>query len=222
MSVSGGFRSVTSGLPHRHLRAAVPDRLRPRARPGGALRALAFSQDRARTRTGSIPRALAALMRWRGPSREPSDDAGSAAVQSGVPAQAAQPPGVITGHHIAASQVNVVMAPADGRHRWPQTYPSRPPHGLFAVLQLNSDSHLMLSDIRRAERQPGSPAAVPILARLSAIDAELAARTARQGDGGSPRGSVICLCSCGFGTDDRAWFDGHLFEHPGHHQRPQR
>jgi hypothetical protein len=70
--------------------------------------------------------------------------------------------------------------------------------------------------------RPGSPAAVPILARLSAIDAELAARAVRRGAGGSPSGSVILLCWCGFGTDDRAWFDGHLFGHPGHHQRPQR
>jgi hypothetical protein len=29
----------------------------------------------------------------------------------------------------------------------------------------------------------------------------------------------VYLCSCGFATDDPDWFDGHLFEHPGHHQR---
>jgi len=31
---------------------------------------------------------------------------------------------------------------------------------------------------------------------------------------------VIYLCSCGFGTDDREWLQGHLSEHPGHHERP--
>jgi hypothetical protein len=56
---------------------------------------------------------------------------------------------------------------------------------------------------------PGSPARVPILAHLNAIDAELAER---------PAG--IRLCSCGFATDDRDWLDGHLFEHPDHNERP--
>lgn len=55
---------------------------------------------------------------------------------------------------------------------------------------------------------PGSPVRGPIAARLAAIDAELAGRRIR-------------LCSCGFATDDGHWFDGHLFEHPGHHERPQ-
>ncbi len=31
---------------------------------------------------------------------------------------------------------------------------------------------------------------------------------------------MIYLCSCGFGTDDRQWLQGHLSEHPGHHERP--
>jgi len=31
---------------------------------------------------------------------------------------------------------------------------------------------------------------------------------------------VIWLCSCGFGTDDREWLQGHLFDYPGHHERP--
>jgi hypothetical protein len=30
---------------------------------------------------------------------------------------------------------------------------------------------------------------------------------------------IIYLCSCGFGTDDPDWLDGHLHEHPGHYQR---
>jgi hypothetical protein len=30
---------------------------------------------------------------------------------------------------------------------------------------------------------------------------------------------MIRLCSCGFGTDDDYWFDGHLYEHPDHHER---
>jgi hypothetical protein len=30
---------------------------------------------------------------------------------------------------------------------------------------------------------------------------------------------MIYLCSCGFSTDDREWLQGHLFEHPGHHER---
>lgn len=68
--------------------------------------------------------------------------------------KAAQPSGLIPGHHIATGQVDVVMTPADRRHRWPKAYPSRPPQGLFAILQLNRNGHLMLSDIRRAERQP--------------------------------------------------------------------
>jgi len=32
---------------------------------------------------------------------------------------------------------------------------------------------------------------------------------------------MIYLCSCGFATDDPKWLDGHLFQHPGHHERPQ-
>ena len=32
---------------------------------------------------------------------------------------------------------------------------------------------------------------------------------------------MIYLCSCGFATDDREWFDGHLSTHPGHQTRPQ-
>ena len=47
--------------------------------------------------------------------------------------------------------------------------------------------------------RPDSPARGPILAYLGAIDAELAARRSR-----GQRG--ISLCSCGFGTDDPAWF----------------
>jgi hypothetical protein len=31
---------------------------------------------------------------------------------------------------------------------------------------------------------------------------------------------MICLCSCGFATDDREWLEDHLFEYPGHHERP--
>ena len=30
---------------------------------------------------------------------------------------------------------------------------------------------------------------------------------------------MIRLCSCGFGTDDDSWMDGHLWEYPGHHER---
>lgn len=80
-------------------------------------------------------------------------------------------------------------------------------------------SGLTAAELERAGRDlrvslamaaPGSPVSVPILARLSAIDAELAARTAG-----------IRVCSCGFACDDRAWFDGHLFGHPGHAERPQ-
>jgi hypothetical protein len=29
----------------------------------------------------------------------------------------------------------------------------------------------------------------------------------------------IRLCSCGFAADDETWFSGHLFDHPGHHER---
>jgi hypothetical protein len=30
---------------------------------------------------------------------------------------------------------------------------------------------------------------------------------------------IVYLCSCGFGTDDPDWFDGHLDEQPDHYQR---
>jgi len=60
--------------------------------------------------------------------------------------------------------------------------------------------------------RPGSAACVPILAHLDAIDAELARRSADQ---------TLALCSCGFASDDRSWFDDHLFQHPGHHERDQ-
>jgi hypothetical protein len=58
---------------------------------------------------------------------------------------------------------------------------------------------------------PGSPVRVPIQAQMSAIDAELDARAA----------SRIYQCGCGFCTDDPAWFEGHLFAHPGHDARPR-
>ncbi len=91
-------------------------------------------------------------------------------------------------------------------------------------------SQLTTAELERARRElaaslalagPGSLASVPILAHLRAVDAELAART----DGSPPPArpaSGIWLCSCGFGTDDRQWFTGHLFEHPGHHERSAR
>jgi hypothetical protein len=31
---------------------------------------------------------------------------------------------------------------------------------------------------------------------------------------------MIHLCSCGFATDDAEWLEDHLFEYPGHHERP--
>jgi hypothetical protein len=74
---------------------------------------------------------------------------------------------------------------------------------------------LTATDLNRARRDlqvslalawPGSPVREPILARLRGIDAELDDRRIR-------------LCSCGFAVDDRDWFDGHLFEHPGHGER---
>jgi hypothetical protein len=30
---------------------------------------------------------------------------------------------------------------------------------------------------------------------------------------------TVYLCFCGFATDDPDWFDGHIDEHPGHHQQ---
>jgi hypothetical protein len=72
-------------------------------------------------------------------------------------------------------------------------------------------------ELSLARAFPGSPVRVPILEHLSAIEAELADRPRSTGTGGP----VIYLCSCGFGTDDPAWFDGHLFQHPGHNQRPR-
>ncbi len=88
---------------------------------------------------------------------------------------------------------------------------------------------LPASELERAWRElrtslalvrPDSPARVPILARLRAIDAELSARAAGQDAGASPRGPGIWVCSCGFGTDDREWLQGHLFQYPAHHERP--
>lgn len=79
-------------------------------------------------------------------------------------------------------------------------------------------SSLTAGELERARRdlaaslalaRPDSPASVPILAHINAIDSELAARA----------GGPIRLCSCGFATSDGAWFDGHLFQHPGHHER---
>ena len=87
---------------------------------------------------------------------------------------------------------------------------------------------LPAGELERADRElraslalarPDSPARVPILARLGAIDTELAARTSRRDAGTPSRAPGVLLCSCGFGTDDREWLDGHLFQHPGHHQR---
>lgn len=89
-------------------------------------------------------------------------------------------------------------------------------------------SGLSTGELERAGRElraslalvrPDSPVCVPILARLSAIDTELAARVASQETGASRRDPGIYLCSCGFGTDDPEWLRGHLFEHPGHSER---
>ncbi|HEY6315099.1 MAG TPA: hypothetical protein VIY52_30445 [Streptosporangiaceae bacterium] len=83
---------------------------------------------------------------------------------------------------------------------------------------------LTAGELERARRElaaslalarPGSPARGLIAGHLSAIDAELAVRRV-------PGQPVIYLCSCGFGTDDPGWLDGHLSEHPehpGHHRR---
>jgi hypothetical protein len=80
-------------------------------------------------------------------------------------------------------------------------------------------SSLTAGELERVERElraslalirAGSPASVPILAHLSAIDAELATRTAG-----------VRLCSCGFATDDADWLTGHLYQHPGHYERKQ-
>lgn len=90
-------------------------------------------------------------------------------------------------------------------------------------------SHLTGPELERARREltaslavvrPGSPARVPILARLSAIDTELAARTALRGPGATPPASGILPCSCGLGTSDRDGSMATCFQHPGHYQRP--
>jgi hypothetical protein len=91
-------------------------------------------------------------------------------------------------------------------------------------------SRLTPGELQRTRRElaaslalarPGSPVTAPITASLAAIDAELAARAMPQQPSGPPPATGILLCSCGFGTSDRHWLDGHLFQHPGHHQRPQ-
>jgi hypothetical protein len=80
---------------------------------------------------------------------------------------------------------------------------------------------LTADELERAKRDlrasmalamPGSPMRVTAMAHLDAIDMELAARTA---------GGQVKLCGCGFATNDREWFQGHLFQHPGHQERPQ-
>lgn len=92
-------------------------------------------------------------------------------------------------------------------------------------------SGLTAGELERARRalqvslaltRPGSPALVPILAQISAIEAELAGRATGTATARPRPGPVIYLCSCGFGTDDRDWLEGHLFQHPGHHERPRR
>ena len=77
-------------------------------------------------------------------------------------------------------------------------------------------SGLTAGELERTRRELAAS-----LAQLSAIDAELTTRTT---DGTTARrssGSAIRLCSCGFASSDGAWFDGHLFNHPGHDERNQ-
>jgi hypothetical protein len=54
--------------------------------------------------------------------------------------------------------------------------------------------------------RPGSPVRVPVLTLMGAIDAETAFRA----------GTTPLQCGCGFATSNQEWFDGHLFDHPGH------
>jgi hypothetical protein len=61
--------------------------------------------------------------------------------------------------------------------------------------------------------RPDSPIRAPILSHMTAIDAELAERSAQTAS------VMVRLCSCGFATDDDAWFDDHLFERPAHSER---
>jgi len=96
------------------------------------------------------------------------------------------------------------------------------PHDVSALTPRELEQARRELQASLALARPGSPATVPILARLNAIDTELAARTPRQQPGGSTRQHAIFLCSCGFATSNREWLQGHLFQHPGHHQRPQR
>jgi hypothetical protein len=78
-------------------------------------------------------------------------------------------------------------------------------------------SELTTGQLQRARRdlevamalcRPGSPVRVPVQARISAIDAEAAARA-----------TATRLCGCGLATDDDAMMDGHLFEEPDHEER---
>jgi hypothetical protein len=80
-------------------------------------------------------------------------------------------------------------------------------------------SRLTASELERARRElaaglalsrPDSPIRAPILSHMSAIDRELAERSTS---------ATLRLCSCGFATDDGPWFDGHLFDYPGHSER---
>ena len=77
---------------------------------------------------------------------------------------------------------------------------------------------LPASELERARRElvaslglarPGSPVRVPIEANLNAIERELAERAS----------APLRVCSCRFSTTDGAWFDGHLWENPGHAER---
>jgi|SRR6516165_4627024 hypothetical protein len=80
-------------------------------------------------------------------------------------------------------------------------------------------SRLTTGELERVQRElsaslalvrPDSPVRMPILAHMSAIDEEFAARAVG-----------IRLCSCGFASDDRTWFEGHLFRYPDHYERSQ-
>ena len=79
-------------------------------------------------------------------------------------------------------------------------------------------SRLTAGELERTRRElaaslalarPGSPIRAPIEAHISAIDTELAERAS----------APLRICSCRFSTTDDAWFDGHLWEHPGHTER---
>jgi hypothetical protein len=85
------------------------------------------------------------------------------------------------------------------------------------LMRSHNVTALTVAELEQARRElaaslalarPGAPSAVPTLAHLDAIDAELAERSVNSTTIHRPAESMTYLCSCGFGTSDPEWLDG--------------